>query len=525
MRDCLKNIVLIPLLFLLWKPAITQCIKDSNYYSINYTGTRENYVADGIVTSNAEIVSLLGNNAYGNFISKFTSEGAVIWSNEYAPDYPQHYWWQYPWYEGTRFNGMIMARDSTYYIYGSALEHGSTLNGGEDPPSHWAGLILHIDKYGGIIAGKYIGNWRTDYTINSFIQLSDGNFAVYLRSLFDPYISKVLCINDKADIFWGAALQTYFLYKEVDEVNPVMKQLKNGNVVVANAMVRHLDDTIQYPFTPPIILPAPLYYFHLFEIDGKNGDLLWERSSQCPHLTNTNVNPAFIPRVKSIAELPNGYLSFCGDMYVPADNLIFYAHKLYTRHAVNFITDKDGYFLKLLSYSPQSGSCSLQNVWQTGNNGEQILLAKDSANQKLILFHIDDSGKIISAKSFSNINNTKTSSGFILQKPQGNGYFVFQGDPYLAQFNLNITNSIGNNPCIQLAVTMLSEDIPWPWYVDKVHFLPRHFDVDFRYSPFNFAKKQYPLGQHTDCQYQYVCCTDFIDSLHPHNISICEDQS
>jgi hypothetical protein len=43
--------------------------------------------------------------------------------------------------------------------------------------------------------------------------------------------------------------------------------------------------------------------------------------------------------------------------------------------------------------------------------------------------------------------------------------------------------------------------------------------------PFNIMKKTDPLTQHIDCQYQEECCKDFIDSLHPHNISICEGET
>jgi gliding motility-associated-like protein len=511
-------------LFLFWKTERAQCIKDSNYYSITYTATKQSLVVDGLVSSQSETVALLRNEGYNNFISKFTSDGSVIWSNEYVPDYPFLYWYSYPWYEQTKVNGIIMAADSSYYAYGSMFEHGSTLNGGEDPPGHWAGFILHLDRFGEIISGKYLGNWRTDYTVNSLIQLANGNFVVYLRSFFEPYVSKVVCLDGVGNVIWGTPLKTGFLYTEINDVNPVMKQCANGNIVVANEMLRQVDDTIFYPFTPPIIVPAPLYYFSTFQIDGKNGNLLWERSFQCPPLHNTNVNEDFIPQIKSITELPNGNLSFAADMYMPIDNVIFYKHKFFSKRAVNLITNQDGYFLKLIAYRPQNGSCSLQNA-HGGSNGEQTLLIKDTSSQQLIIFKIDQNGRLIRSKTFTNINSTESSSGFVLQKPNNEGYFLFQGDPYINRFNLYITNSIGNDSCVQFASTLVAEDATWPWYVDKVNVLSRPFEIDFRYSSFNFTKKSYPLLKHNDCQYQYICCTDFIDSLHPHNISICENES
>jgi gliding motility-associated-like protein len=73
---------------------------------------------------------------------------------------------------------------------------------------------------------------------------------------------------------------------------------------------------------------------------------------------------------------------------------------------------------------------------------------------------------------------------------------------------------------------VVREDVVWPWYHNKIQFADDvHFDQDFRYSPFKFVKKAYPISQKIDCEYQYECCKDVIDSLRPHNISLCEDQT
>jgi gliding motility-associated-like protein len=50
-------------------------------------------------------------------------------------------------------------------------------------------------------------------------------------------------------------------------------------------------------------------------------------------------------------------------------------------------------------------------------------------------------------------------------------------------------------------------------------------DIDFRYSPFNIAEKSHSVNGNISCYYQYQCCKDVIDSLHAHNISICENET
>ncbi|HET9825871.1 MAG TPA: gliding motility-associated C-terminal domain-containing protein [Chitinophagaceae bacterium] len=522
MNSLATNIVLL-MGFLVSKTFVGQCPKDSNYYSITYTGANANYVKEAVTTSQNEMVALLQSPSNSTFVTKFTSDGNVIWSNEYAPNYPLLNWYSYPWYEKTQMEGMIMAKDSTLYIYGSTYEHGRSVSGGEDPPSHWAGLILHIDKFGSVISGRYVGNWRTDYTINGLIQLDNGNLIVYLRSLFFPYTSKLLCIDDANGIIWATPLQPNYLYSEVAEVKPVLKQLSNANIVVANGMVRNLADTLIQPWQPIRLFLPPLYYFNLFELDGKTGKLLWQRSSQCPSLTGTHVTENFIPRIKSIAEVPGGNLSFCADMYWPTDNLMYWAHQDFSKRTINFIANSEGYFIKLYSYHQQGGSGSFQNASLNGNR--QVLLAKDTTNRQLVVVDIDENGQISSGKSFTSATNAELSTGFVLQKKNNGGYFIFDGDPFSSNFHLNITNAVGNNPCLETPVTLMAEDFPWPWFVNKVHYRDIPPDADMRYSPFNFSKKSYPLAQNTNCRYQYTCCSDFIDTLHTHNISICENET
>lgn len=502
-----------------------ECQKDSNFYSITFRGLDRNQIKFATPVSESEVITLSRHSSFSDFVTKFSSQGQVIWSNEYIPDYPFDYWWQYPWYERTTMEGMITAIDSTCYLYGSTIEHGTTLNGA-GPPTHQAGLVLHLDKFGNLISGKYLGNWLTDYSVNSLVRLANGNLVAYLRSHFFPYTSKLVCFNASGNVLWGTPLQTEFLYSEVDAVNPVMKQLSNGNIIVVNEMQRNLDDTLFYPFLAPIIVPAPLIYFHLFSVNGNNGKLIEEFSYQCPPLKNTNAPAAFIPQVKSITELADGKLSLFADMYLPVDSVIFFKQKVYSRSIVNIITNLDGGFLKQIFYRPANNAAVLQNVHSTGNNGEQLILAVDSAYQQPILFKIGNDQQVLWSKTYANLLASGNLSGIAIKKKNKNGYFIFQTDPDQINFHLSVTNASGNNTCTEIpGPAMVATPFSWPWSANKIHFNSVPFNMDFRISSFNFIKKPHPLTQQIDCQYQNTCCTDFIDSLHPHDISICEGRT
>lgn len=504
------------------------CTKDSNFYSLTYTSIGNKYLNDGIINTENEMVVLGHYDAFSSFVTKFTSQGSILWSNEFKPDYPHDTWVQYPWYNNTEMLGITAGFDNSCYIYGYTTEHGVSYNNVETPPTHKGGLIIHIDKYGKKISGKFLGNWRTGYTVNNLIQLKNGSLVVYLKSHINPKISKVLCLNNAGDLLWAAPVQTNTIieYKEIDGVNPVMKQLSNGNIVVAQIMQRDIADTLRYPFLPDIILPAPLHYFNLFELNGRDGKLLWENSYQCPTLTNTNVSNAFIPQIKNITQLQNGNLSFLADMYLQLDsNERFYAYKVLSKRTANFITSADGFNLKLISYYPLNGSCTLETARETGNNGEQLLLAKDSATGNSLLFKIDNEGRIFWSKSYTNTSNPSNSLGLAIEKVNNKGYSIFNSSPTSADIKLTITDAAGNTSCSQLPVIMVTQNGVWPWLVNKVHLSEMPAIIDFGNANFSIKQNTYPLSRYIDCEYQYVCCKDFIDSLNLINAEICENQS
>jgi gliding motility-associated-like protein len=72
---------------------------------------------------------------------------------------------------------------------------------------------------------------------------------------------------------------------------------------------------------------------------------------------------------------------------------------------------------------------------------------------------------------------------------------------------------------------MSAYEFPWPWAGNKFKFNVIPFDLDFRVSDFKFAKKAHPVSQQINCLYEQTCCSDVIDSLHPHNISICPSET
>ena len=202
-----KIILFVGIVFLFRASLAQQCSTDSNYYSIFYNAPNNNLINGGIITPENELVALGQSSTRTSFVTKFTSQGNVIWSKEFNPDYPFVNWAQHPWYSDTQWYGITNSSDSTYYVYGSSMEHGKSVNNSEEPPTHMVGLLMNIDKYGKPIYCKYFGNWHTDYSIDNLIHLSNGGLAIFLRAHFFPYVSKILGFNKAGDIIWMTPLQ------------------------------------------------------------------------------------------------------------------------------------------------------------------------------------------------------------------------------------------------------------------------------------------------------------------------------
>ena len=521
----LTRIILIgAILFTFLKAGSQPCSTDSNYFTIVYNAPNNNLINGGIKTTQNELIVLGQSSTKTSFVTKFTSQGNVIWSKEYIPDYPFTNWYQYPWYNNTQLYGIANSSDSTCFVYGTSSEHGKSINNVEDPPTHSVGMLLNLDKFGNVIYGKYFGNWHTDYSVDNLIHLAGGGLLIYLRARSFPYISRIICFNKAGDIVWITPLQTFLPSKEIADKPPVMKQLSNGKIVVSNHYRWQIPDTIFIPFTPPILLLPPLSFLTFTVLDPGGGQILSQTSYESPSYINTNVIGEFVPEVKSITGLPNGRVSVLVDMYYPTDTALFYYHKVFAKRAVNFILDDDGYLHDFISYAPQNADCSLQSVWQI-NNGGQILLVKDSKGQ-LILFGIDAAGEVMWTKAYKNPLPTDHSQGFVIEKQNGKGFFIFQSDPDVSNFHLLITNAIGNDSCIQLpAPKMIAEHTIWPWPFGKVKFQTPLPEMDFRYSPFNIISTSHSVVQNISCHYEYQCCKDVIDSLHVHNISLCENET
>ncbi len=495
------------------------CNNDSSYFSVHYQGPNNNYFFDAGISPQNELVGLGNIYGQGNFVTKFTQQGNVIWSYQYQTNYTLVSWMQYPWYSGLEFSKIAMGLDSFYYVTGLVIEHGETINNGETPPSHKVGVLMKIDKFGKVIWGKTLGAWYTDYSIENIIVLSNGDLLIYLVSFESIPVNRIIRLTKNGNIIWATPLVTQ--WPSFSGATHAMKELSNGNIVVGDEVYRDQDEIIPRSPTglpPPIIIPAPIYYLNLFGLDKNTGNITW--NSNYRYAPDSSFIPAgFIPDIKNINELPNGDLSFLADLYV-TDSIL----SPYTEKAVNIITDNTGNLMNIIGYSLTNNLSRLINAQDVGSNGEQLLLTQDNTHSNSILTQIDKDGHVEWSKGFAS-SNTQLTPSYLIKNNSSNRYSVLLSNYLSPEFQLLITDKSGNLPCLDFPVKMIASNVTWQWELDKISFSDISEPIDFGTHGLELTNVNYSLRSNIDCQNNIPCCKDIIDSSNITQVSLCQGSS
>jgi gliding motility-associated-like protein len=504
------------LLCFLANSALAQnCTNDSSYYSIRYEGPNKNNIIGGGLSSTDELVTLGMVQNGDNFMTKFSKQGNILWSNSYKMNYVLQSWNQFPWYTNLTFTKMVLHSDTSYFVIGREVEHGETINGGESPPSHNIGVLLKLDKFGLVRWCRSLGAWYTDYSIENIQILKNGNILLYVYSYSNISNSWILCLSPEGNIIWSRAIITQ--WPTLLGATHAMKEIRNGNIVVADEVFRNQPDTVwPTPFTP-IPIPPPLYYFNFFGLDQQTGKILWDNNYRCS--TDTGQIPSnYLPDIKNITESPDGTLSFFANMYMPVPNT---NSGQYIDKAVNIITDNNGVLINTIAYHYPGEPCRLVNIQNIGDLGEQLFLSYDSISKVAILTQIDNTGQIEWSKAYNYpIGNLQPSFG---TKNNSGRFNIFLSQPDSKDLQLLISNTSGKIPCLDTSSKMIAENTTWPWKLDQISMIT-NLDpkIDFGFHELAAIGNSYPFQKSVECQYQYTCCVDFVDSTNITQVPLCQ---
>ena len=491
---------------------------DSNYFSMVYSAKAYSTYTKAVTTPQNEVITA-GNLFYPRgWMTKITSQGNVIWSNQYSADY-----------EGNNehtFNtpdiiDLAPSSSSSYVIAGSIIrDWDNILNGEKVPPPVTVGLISNIDQSGNVLWSREI---ISKYSINKIgpaiycthvFTLKNGDIIAYLAmdkfgGTNKPSYGKIVCFTPDGTLKWQNNLNTgdYEASDLTRYMQRAFTQTKNGNIIVA-------DGVCNRDFFYPDSVVYKSYAMHLLSLNPTDGSLIWERSYEYPPTVQSALTG-----FKNITELPDGNLSFITELGTSADGKPPYQYS-----PVNMITNAQGKLIKTITYNIPDDVCILNDVKNDDASGTRTLLFTSNSNNSAILTHIDAAGNIIWSKGYANASKHYPPICLSISRL---GYDIFFSDNSFGSYDTQviITDPAGNAECANSEAQVIAGEGKWQYIPDSIHTIGNDDYDGFVINPFAVAAKNFSLDKTVTCQKFTPCCVDVIDTSTVKNVSLCEGDS
>ncbi len=482
---------------------------DSNYFSLTYKGRYFNNILGAVVTPQNELLSFGDLSVYDRaYMTKVTSQGTVIWSNEYNVQQNGN---GLNYFAGSNITDVALDGDSGYIAIGS-FSHERFIINSLYTPAVYGTFFVHIDKFGVPHLGRQFQN--TMYGIIDFIKvkrLNNGNFVVFVTTSGGGalYFSRLICMDANGTLKWQSTLNTdkYGIYTDGPPPHRSIAESKNGTIIVGDIVGSY---SFSDPSGPKIVDEA----LHFYSLDPNNGTLVWENSF--------SDSAGLHSGIENITETPDGNFSFLTTVSVSAagNGLPPYARKV-----ANIITDSKGAFVNMFCYSSAGNSSELIDA--AADRDGQVILFKDASGTP-ILTRIDSKGAIQWSKGYGNTSmhlspvaiNRGNKSYFINFTPSLNDAL-----PFVTQ--LLITDPAGKIECANTPVTIVQESYSkWPYQQYHVNSSIRAQDnLPSQELAVTIVASSYPLETNTDCQRNISCCKDIVDTSNVTQVALCNGDS
>ncbi len=386
---------------------------------------------------------------------------------------------------------------------------------GVPPPVKKFALMAKLDRFGKVLWSKTIANYGGDMNFSSVYETTDGDFIAYLctdngkkKVYLDHNCSRVLRMGANGKIKWST-----LMYTDPYDAGGLGVNFKQGitqtagkNIIVADVVHKSVFRNTKY-----IIQQGNL---HFMEFDYATGKINWESSYEYP------VPPAdtlYTPDITAASQLPDGRLAFVTSLYLSTPGL-----PALTKKAALLITSNKGAIENLFAYYPSGGNaCQVTEAISEPASQTKTLLLKSGTNT--LLANIDYNGTVKWSRLYNSEGGLFPVTSFSAGKK---GYNIFMGNFRGFTNRLLITDSAGLIGCAEIPANLIAEPAAFDFPKDSVHTdINKDIDSYADYElPFR-ATEDYPLEKDITCQQTAACCTDFIDSAHTSNITICEGKT
>ncbi len=478
-------ILLLPLKALAQQP----CAVD--YFLNIYSGTQQTYISkvrslpgDELIAAGT-IVRDPNRGFIDGMVTKFTSQGTVLWSRRYAA----------PGFFTFHIADILPADNGDFIVAGYVVDSAGRAN--VFGVFIWGALMM-IDKFGNVKWSKVLDQFDRQFEqtrITTILQTNDGEFIVpmqVMRQWPQTNSYKIMRVTKTGSVKWTTTM-TNPEYITAINITEAMKQTSDGTVVIS---------TIAYLYKPDPNYLKSVHYF--FALDPTDGTRIWQRGYRIAE------NPISNPRVVTISELTNGNLVFFAG----------YANTLesafpFSRKGLNMITDRNGIMQKMYTY--ETGDTPLYPT-EVISNGDQHTVLMDIGTSAMIA-NISAEGNINWSRNYNVLPQEMSPASFV----QSNfDYHVFLNprNNYPA-FRMAKTEEQGEIPCMESPKNLTSTEIPIypPDQIDMpVHYSRRD---DGYMTPSNFTSTSYNITGSEECR--QTCCVDIVGNSN--EVSICENET
>ena len=470
-----------------------QCI--SRYFSALYKATNWYIPIKAVSTPGKEIVAVGNTRNDHGYITRFSSQGSILFSKQYNPIYQNNT----TYFKNLELNDVITLGDGLQVVAGTVIQDKYIY---QAEYINRLGVLFKIDKFGNVIWSKKFeslngtNNNGFELGITNVIEKSNGDLLVYLSSDYGKNYNaygKLVCLTNNGQIKWSFLLANGLEGDLID--NRAITETKEHDIILAEIVYKKE----RQPQGPQVTSA----YLHTISINAQ-GNLTWEKAFVLP----TASEPASLVKIN---QLENGNLVLTANIVCKG---IVDAQSL--NRAVRIVFNSQGALLSTVSYNFPGENTIVRDVSNLAG-GEQVYLLKNDNNSALA--GLNSNGDIAWKEGILDPVNGFPATCFT---PLGTGFAVFMSSFQSLFTRLMLTSEYGFIKCGNTPVSLNTDAITLDAYTIKTN--PGEPDPNrFALSDFPIKDGSFDLVGTIDCKENVSCCYNSIDTS-LHTIRICEGE-
>ena len=469
-----------------------QCI--NRYRAATYRGTNYYNFTASVETLESELVT--GGNVRNDhaYIARLTTNGTVLFTYQYTPVYQNNR----VYYVKLKINAVTNSRDGGQLVGATVLQDKYIY---QNEYFNDLGVIFKIDRYGKVLwskkfeGGNAAHNSGFNLSVVNVLERANNDIILFLASDYGKNYNsygKVVCMDGTGNVKWSTCLANG--YDGSFEGKRTILETKDQSIMIGELL--HLADRQQAG------MPITKSFLHVLQLN-KNGNIRWEKAFEIPL-------SSFSPTLEEMHETNQGEFILTGSLplsVTPGAQPQERAFRMRFNSQGNLLTTQ------AFEYASET---HLKGVTSEASGSQSYLL---QSQNKTTLIGLNEKGEVLWTQGINDaIDHFPVGA---ISKKQ-NGYALFLSGFESLYTRILFTDEKGYIPCANEIANVTVTETTLPSYSITSH--PEDPDPNpFYISDFPLRIDPFPLTNTIDCEENYNCCQNTVDSG-SHSITICEGE-